>query len=263
MSEHRSDVGFIELDINDRPGGRSTSLSDRPDGLRRAVFHDLFPDGTATRAGVARPRCEAPAWHRRTLRIALAMKGGLSLAVWIGGAVAGLDILRRIRVFDDHGTCRAILLHKTDAKERNRGGADPNLIRRATEYAQLLRSRRTTASSSMCSPARAREGSMECVRGRAATGVGFDTMLDTCAGGGLRMGAPAEGRSEPLRRGHARRRILLAAALPRDPEDRRRTRPGEPAARRPGRLDLSATLLDAVDSSDRTTAEGARSSVRR
>lgn len=38
----------------------------------------------------------------RTLRVALAMRGGVSLAVWIGGAVAELDLLRRIRLYD-HG----------------------------------------------------------------------------------------------------------------------------------------------------------------
>ncbi|MFC9920102.1 DUF3376 domain-containing protein [Agromyces binzhouensis] len=36
----------------------------------------------------------------RTLRVALAMRGGVSLAVWIGGTVAELDLLRRIRLFD-------------------------------------------------------------------------------------------------------------------------------------------------------------------
>ena len=30
-----------------------------------------------------------------TLRLALAMRGGVSLAVWIGGAVAEIDVLRR------------------------------------------------------------------------------------------------------------------------------------------------------------------------
>ncbi|MDN5559697.1 MAG: patatin-like phospholipase family protein, partial [Ruaniaceae bacterium] len=35
------------------------------------------------------------------LRIALAMKGGVSLAVWIGGAVTELDLLRRAMQPDD------------------------------------------------------------------------------------------------------------------------------------------------------------------
>ena len=34
----------------------------------------------------------------RTLRLALAMRGGVSLASWIGGTVAELDILRRLRL---------------------------------------------------------------------------------------------------------------------------------------------------------------------
>lgn len=34
----------------------------------------------------------------RVLSVALAMKGGVSLAVWIGGAVAEIDLLRRIRI---------------------------------------------------------------------------------------------------------------------------------------------------------------------
>ena len=35
----------------------------------------------------------------RILRVAVAMRGGVSLAVWIGGAVAELDLLRSIRVW--------------------------------------------------------------------------------------------------------------------------------------------------------------------
>ena len=35
----------------------------------------------------------------RVLRLALAMRGGVSLAVWIGGAVAELDLLRSLRVY--------------------------------------------------------------------------------------------------------------------------------------------------------------------
>ena len=50
------------------------------------------------------------------------MKGGLSLAVWIGGAVAELDILPRIRVFTDGDHCRALVLHATDDAERKRRG---------------------------------------------------------------------------------------------------------------------------------------------
>ena len=72
----------------------------------------------------------------RSLRVALAMKGGVSLAVWIGGAVAELDILRRIRIIRDGTNLRRYLL--TDP-------ADPSgaLIRdRARVYAAALEARR-------------------------------------------------------------------------------------------------------------------------
>lgn len=48
---------------------------------------------------VARHPGAVPSFNR-TLRVALAMRGGVSLAVWIGGAVAELDLLRRIRLYD-------------------------------------------------------------------------------------------------------------------------------------------------------------------
>ena len=50
MSGQRSDVGFIELELEDRPGEGSASFW-RPDGAGRAAFHDLSPDGTATEPG--------------------------------------------------------------------------------------------------------------------------------------------------------------------------------------------------------------------
>ena len=54
-----------------------------------------------------------PPVHGRNLRIALTMKGGVSLAVWIGGAVAELDVLRRIRIYrggNDREEDRALLI---------------------------------------------------------------------------------------------------------------------------------------------------------
>src|SRR3954453_1975949 len=47
----------------------------------------------------------------RTLRLALAMRGGVSLAVWIGGAVAEIDVLRR------HGSAPAVEV-QDDARRR-------------------------------------------------------------------------------------------------------------------------------------------------
>ncbi|MEX5305860.1 patatin-like phospholipase family protein [Kocuria sp. CPCC 205258] len=74
---------------------------------------------------------QAPAFGR-TLRLALAMRGGVSLAVWIGGAVAELDILRRIRIHrDGRGALHAYLLHPAETP-------DPALEERAAVYAQLL-----------------------------------------------------------------------------------------------------------------------------
>ncbi|WP_353826807.1 DUF3376 domain-containing protein [Agromyces sp. SYSU T0242] len=45
----------------------------------------------------------------RTLRVALAMRGGVSLAVWIGGTVAELDLLRRIRLVDHRDETLALV----------------------------------------------------------------------------------------------------------------------------------------------------------
>ncbi|MHC5560312.1 DUF3376 domain-containing protein [Kocuria sp. U4B] len=73
----------------------------------------------------------APAFGR-TLRCALALRGGVSLAVWIGGAVAELDVLRRIRIHrDGAGGLHAYLLQPAEA-------ADPRLAERAAVYAGLL-----------------------------------------------------------------------------------------------------------------------------
>ncbi|GGG56702.1 hypothetical protein GCM10011374_19450 [Kocuria dechangensis] len=68
----------------------------------------------------------------RTLRFALALRGGVSLAVWIGGAVAELDVLRRIRLHRDAaGLLHAFLLHPGE-------DPDPRLVERAAVYARLL-----------------------------------------------------------------------------------------------------------------------------
>ncbi len=78
----------------------------------------------------------------RTLRIALAMKGGVSLAVWIGGAVAELDVLRRIRLIGEPANPRAVLLATwARGQEKQVAIAQLQLIERATVYAELLASR--------------------------------------------------------------------------------------------------------------------------
>jgi patatin-related protein len=76
---------------------------------------------------------------RRTLRIALAMRGGISLAVWIGGAVAELDILRRIRwVQGESGSGEECYLLWPASRQ---GAADRQVIERARVYADALRAR--------------------------------------------------------------------------------------------------------------------------
>ncbi|MFI7482753.1 DUF3376 domain-containing protein [Kocuria sp. M1R5S2] len=93
-------------------------------GLRLSV---LGPAQRLADAAAGRP----PAFGR-TLRFALAMRGGVSLAVWIGGAVAELDVLRRIRIHrDGDGSLHAFLLHPS-------GAPDTRLAERAAVYAGLL-----------------------------------------------------------------------------------------------------------------------------
>ncbi|MGX5358326.1 DUF3376 domain-containing protein [Kocuria sp. KH4] len=93
-------------------------------GLRLTV---LPPDRRVAEAAGGQP----PAFGR-TLRIALAMRGGVSLAVWIGGAVAELDLLRRIRLHrDPAGGLHALLLQPSAAP-------DPHTAERARVYAGLL-----------------------------------------------------------------------------------------------------------------------------
>ncbi|WP_127794158.1 DUF3376 domain-containing protein [Agromyces sp. LHK192] len=95
-----------------------------PDGIRLRPL----PPGATVRdvAPEARPSTG------RTLRIALVMRGGVSLAVWIGGVAAELDVLRRIRLFDVGDERIAVLPHP--------GGEPPTpaLERRALAYARLL-----------------------------------------------------------------------------------------------------------------------------
>lgn len=60
----------------------------------------------------------------RTLSIALAMKGGVSLAVWIGGAVSEIDILRRIRIVRGVGGAPTAYFISDPWSRRPAGSAD-------------------------------------------------------------------------------------------------------------------------------------------
>ncbi|MEV1131495.1 DUF3376 domain-containing protein [Agromyces sp. NPDC049794] len=79
----------------------------------------------------ARHRGAAPSFNR-TLRVALAMRGGVSLAVWIGGAVAELDLLRRIRLYDHGGETLAFV------PETATSPLTPAVITRLQAYAEML-----------------------------------------------------------------------------------------------------------------------------
>jgi len=68
------------------------------------------------------------------MKVALAMKGGVSLAVWIGGAVAELDVLRRIRIVRGRSreTPDAYFIAPTG------GDLSTNLLKRADLYAKAM-----------------------------------------------------------------------------------------------------------------------------
>lgn len=256
MDTHPCNVGFVELDLGEMPG---LPTSPFVDGDPRAMFRELLPGGVPDGVNPlpAANVFDLVPWHRRTLRIALAMKGGLSLAVWIGGAVAELDILRRIRVFTDGEHCRALVLHATNDAERNRGGPEPALISRAARYARLLAMHgydRVEFDVLAGASAGGLNGVLYAVAQRA--GVGFDTMIDTWLSSGaawdlLQTGKP--GRFDAVMRGDNFFWPQVTTALTRLVEQRDADSPlrSEQVV-----VDLSATLLDAVDASDRTTAEG-------
>ena len=44
--------------------------------------------------------------RQRELRLALSMNGGVSLAVWIGGAVSEIDVMRRAEKGSGASCCR-------------------------------------------------------------------------------------------------------------------------------------------------------------
>ncbi len=82
---------------------------------------------------------EADGWvptQRRALRLALAMRGGVSLAVWIGGAVAEIDVLRSIRIVRNAEGAEAVVVLRCDEEPLT-----PGLETRVKAYANLLAAR--------------------------------------------------------------------------------------------------------------------------
>lgn len=98
--------------------------SDPPNPLVPEVFDDTRP----------RP-------FDRTLRLALAMRGGVSLAVWIGGTVAELDILRRLRLVTEEGGVGAYLLVADPDSPTPDHVLNEHVISRAGLYARMLADR--------------------------------------------------------------------------------------------------------------------------
>ncbi|GAA1845136.1 DUF3376 domain-containing protein [Agromyces salentinus] len=234
------------------------------------------------------PRGASP-YHARGLRIALAMKGGVSLAVWIGGAIAELDILRRIRIFRLEGdaTPRALLIHPSTVTTRGRDGGDDggaeaaeaahaaavaesSLLARADRYARLLSDRgydRVEFDVLAGASAGGLNAVMYAVAQRA--GVGLEGILGTwlttgSAWGLLQTGKP--GAFDSVLRGDEYFWVELAEALERIATGHVRgdadggsppTNPPHPALAAPHVVvDLSATLIDAKDTTERSTAEG-------
>lgn len=71
-----------------------------------------------TGTGLREEPPESPSAAERELRVALAMRGGVSLAVWIGGALAELDLARRAMVDPD-----SLTANTPAEQERGRGYA--------------------------------------------------------------------------------------------------------------------------------------------
>ncbi|WP_186447791.1 DUF3376 domain-containing protein [Arthrobacter sp. AG367] len=71
--------------------------------------------------------------YGRVLRLALAAKGGVSLAVWIGGAVAEIDVLRRVRLIRTGSG-----VHRFYVLEEPGETVDPHVRSRAQTYAAWL-----------------------------------------------------------------------------------------------------------------------------
>ncbi|MGE2717119.1 DUF3376 domain-containing protein [Mycolicibacterium litorale] len=179
----------------------------------------------------------------RTMRLALAMRGGVSLAVWIGGAVAELDLFRR--------ACNGMDI-----------GPDPNghRGRRAERYRQLLEQTKKYNKVDIDILAGASAGGLNAVLfglAQACDTVMDDTVRRTwIKDGGLweLLREPGSGRVESILRGDERLFEVVRDALGviagdldpatmAQPDKRPRlTNGGSPAPRIT--VELAATLLD-------------------
>jgi patatin-related protein len=187
----------------------------------------------------------------RTLRIALAMRGGVSLAVWIGGVAAELDLLRRIRLFDVGAETWAVV--------PTTRGADvsPAVEERIVVYAGLLdRAGYDRVEIDLLAGASA--GGLNAVVYAVAqrAGVALDGLLRTwgSVGGfwGLLHEPGSWGLRAPLRgEGYFRRRVFSAI------RDLHAAPDGHPdLVPEYVSVDLSATMIDTADQLEEDAAEG-------
>lgn len=206
-----------------------------PPGVR---VHDLLPADALPASG-------------RTLRIALAMRGGVSLAVWIGGVAAELDLLRRIRLFDVGDETWAVVPSSRGAE------LSPAAAERVLVYAGLLdRAGYDRVEIDLLAGASA--GGLNAVVYAVAqrAGVALDGLLRTWGTVGGFWGLLHEPGTwqvrAPLRgEGYFRRRVFAAI---RDLHEARGAHPD--LVPEYVSVDLSATMIDTGDQLEEDAAEG-------
>ncbi|MBM7505602.1 DUF3376 domain-containing protein [Agromyces aurantiacus] len=199
---------------------------------------------------VARHPGAAPSFNR-TLRIALAMRGGVSLAVWIGGAVAELDLLRRIRLYDAGAETLALV------PETARRPLTGPVLARLQAYAELLDAAgfdRVEFDLLAGASAGGLNAVVYSVAQRAGTGL--DTLLDTWGRVGGFWGLlhpPGSRRILALMQGEDYFRAHTYDALTEiyGTEDRHPDLVSSYTA-----VDLSATVIDAADEFEEDANEG-------
>ncbi|GGF02799.1 DUF3376 domain-containing protein [Mycetocola zhadangensis] len=194
--------------------------------------------------------------HSRVLRAALAMRGGVSLAVWIGGAVAEIDVWRRIRIRTaaDGTSCAVLIPPSPDAGAHNEHWVD-----RAVRYARVLHSRGFDAVE-FDVMAGASAGGLNSVMYAVAqrAGASVDGLLTTwrdVGGAWSLMHPPGFRRLDSILRGDDYFWPQVHTALRNfyDPSETD-IHPAHRATR--VTVDLSATIVDSEDSSERGTKEG-------
>ena len=250
--------------------GQVVTQEDTQGGIRGAVRLPLS-DGPGPEF-VPASRGRAPqnaAWdgsgpHRRRLRVALAMKGGVSLAVWIGGAVTELDVLRRIRLAGTRDAPEAYLLMPTNRRVGSADGSKHaehmlsthhDLITRATQYARAMHSRGYDAIE-FDVLAGASAGGLNAVMYGVAqrAGTTTDTVLDLWRESGdvwrLLRGRGVRSVDSVLNGDGYFWGEMLTTLTDLN------TRPDAHGLTAPVSIDLSATVLDGEGSSERGTREG-------